>query len=155
MSPTPTLTEKYYLEPSFQTAERIESYEQRVAQYVEEHGHLPASLPLREVVTAPGTIEDENLDAWAREFRYEVFEEPDEDGKLFRVVSAGAMVYSAPKMTFTVDSQGPRFPIWIRRIVPRSTFDERMRQCLCVHVERSFVGQLRSPSPMRYMPASK
>ncbi len=89
MSSTP-IVEKYYNDPNEQTRLRIHSHEQRVERYIDEHGQLPATLPPRDDVTAPGTIEDENLDAWAREFRYEVFEEPDEDGNLFRVVSAGA-----------------------------------------------------------------
>lgn len=92
---TTPVVEKHYPEPNIATHLRIDQHAYRIQKHREQTGELPDALIYREPSgwwepNVVGTIEDANLDAWGRKFRYERFDEPDANGHRFDVISAGA-----------------------------------------------------------------
>ncbi len=89
------IVEKYYLEPDLPTRDRLSEHASRIEDELKQTGELPDTLIYREPSDrwerkVVGTLEDPNLDAWGREFRYERYGEPNADGHRFSVISAGA-----------------------------------------------------------------
>ncbi len=85
------VSEKYYPSPYTETSYRLNLFDRPLNAVVEAGGELPAELPRREVedFQTADDVDDPNLDAWGRPFRY-VRDVPEEFGRPYNVISAGA-----------------------------------------------------------------